>query len=41
LQPIPSLNDLTNGSSNSLQPLPSLQSSPVIRTRPRMRTMGS
>jgi hypothetical protein len=40
LQPIPSLNDLSNGSS-SLQPLPSLQSSPVIRTRPRMRTMGS
>jgi hypothetical protein len=40
LQPIPSLNDLTNGGS-SLQPLPSLQNSPVIRRMPRMRTMGS
>lgn len=43
LQPIPSLNDLTNGGSslNSLQPLPSLQNSPVIRSMPRMRTRGS
>jgi hypothetical protein len=40
LQPIPSLNDLSKGSSN-LQPLPSLQNSPVIRSMPRMRTMGS
>ena len=44
LQPIPSLNDLTNDGSiggSNLQPLPSLQNSTVIRSMPRMRTRGS
>jgi hypothetical protein len=43
LQPIPSLNDLTKGSSSAnLQPLPSLQNNaPIVRSRPRLRTMGS
>jgi len=43
LEPIPSLSDLTQGGgSTNLQMLPSFQNnSPIVRSRPRLRTMGS
>ena len=42
LPPVPSLDQLTNGSSSSaIQPLPSLPQMSAQQFMPRMRTMGS
>ncbi len=41
LAPIPSLNELTSGSSSAVQPLPSLPQVSSQQFMPRLRTMGS